>query len=1097
MNNSCTLVDVALRNAERLGNSAAFVFLDSELNENQRLTFAALDLQARSIAVGLREHARQGDRVLLNVGSQSALISAFFGCLYAGMIAVPAVPPTSRRTAQTRRWMALAADCDARIAIADASPVPNPQLPEEPAAHLPSCRTLSLAEVTADPQQWRRPALSADALAFLQYTSGSTSAPKGVMITHANVLANQELIKERFRHDARSIFLSWLPLQHDMGLIGHVMQPLYLGVTSYLLSPMTFLGRPVQWLRAVSRFRATTSGGPNFGYQYCVDRIRAQDLQQLDLSDWRTAYIGAEPIRADTLELFAAKFRAFGFRRRAFLPCYGLAEATLFVCGSEQGAEPIVKSFTRDARPPGMPAIYTAAMFGQRAAQTTTVRVVSCGPLATHSGVEIVDPSTCLRCEPGVVGEIWVSGASVASGYWQRNEESAAFGARLHDEPGASYLRTGDLGFSADGQLFISGRAKDLIIIRGRNFAPQDIEASARRTEPVLPADACAAVAVERDNAEQLVVIQEVTRAMLRGADQSATLRGMWHSIITDHGVAPFEIVMIKPGALPRTTSGKIQRGLARELYERERLEVVQRLRANVEFDRAGLNTDYVAPATELERALVSLWSEALRLPAEAIGTADHFFDLGGDSIAIVQLQARIQQTLQISAASADLFSCRNIAALAKHLTETQVSRGQPAIPLAVEQDAAANSGDKRAIAIIGLAGRFPDAASVQELWCNLAAGKESVRTFTEEEMLAAGAHPALLGNDNLVKAGIVLEGIDQFDADYFGMTPREAQIMDPQQRMLLECAVEALENAGHVEEAGVGAIGVFVARGESIYAHRFVPLFDQRSSVGMMIATLIATSRGYASTLVSYHLQLTGPSTSVDTACSSSLVAVHQACRSLLAGECEIAIAGGVGFDVLQGAGYLYEEGNIASPDGHCRAFSSDAQGTVRGGGAGLVVLRRLKSARASRDTIHAVIRGSAINNDGARKMSFTAPSAAGQAEVIKSALDFAGVDPATVQYVETHGTSTLLGDPIEIAAFDASVRDRRGPQRAMRDRLAEDKHRSSGSRRGHRRPDQNGAGAPAQAHSCQPELQGGQSSDRFLQRLVLRQYHVAGVGM
>ena len=447
-------------------------------------------------------------------------------------------------------------------------------------------------------------------------------------------------------------------------------------------------------------------------------------------------------------------------------------------------------------------------------------------------------------------------------------------------------------------------------------------------------------------------------------------------------------------------------------------------LTANGKVDTTALPTDVasqhaterrvVVPKSDVEERILGIWRDVLGV--EQLSVTDNFFEVGGDSLLITEVLRRVNQWQQPSLKVAELFSYPTIQSLADHIRASASEAAAPALRRASSPPVAAGTD----IAIIGLAGRFPDAPNVDALWQNLAAGKCAVRTFTDEELLRAGVPAEELAQDGYVRAGLVLENLDRFDAAYFGFSPREAEIMDPQQRFLLECAVEALEGAGYANEKYAGRIGVFTGKGTSLYLLQHVLQHPELVARFGLMPLLNVNEKDYASTLISYKLNLTGPSINVNTACSTSLVAVHLACQSLLSGECEVALAGGISFvSTLSRTGYKYYEGNILSPDGYCRPFSDDANGTIFGSGVGLVVLKPLSAAVADGDTIHAVIKGTAVNNDGAQKVGFTAPNMLGQAEVIARAQERAGVAPETIGLLEAHGTGTNLGDPIELGAL------------------------------------------------------------------------------
>jgi acyl-CoA synthetase (AMP-forming)/AMP-acid ligase II len=546
----------------------AYVFLkDGEL-EAGTLTYRALDQRARAIAVQLREHVKPGDRVMLVYPPGLDFVSAFFGCLYGGVVAVPVYPPSGPN--DWPRFEKIALDARPTVVCTNRSRIGSIQSASSAAG--PGVRESLQYLVTDDADdarasQWEDPRLDRESLAFLQYTSGSTGVPKGVMVSNGNLLHNQWMVQKGFEHSKRTLFVGWLPLYHDMGLIGNVLQPLYLGIPSILMSPAAFVVKPVRWLQAISRYRATTSGGPNFAYELCVHRITEEQKAGLDLDSWDIAFNGSEMVRRDTLERFAEKFAPSRFRKSAFLCCYGLAESTLFVSGSAKSANPTVKSIDADS-------LQQHRVIAAGESTKKKLEVVGCGR-AFELEVAIVNPETRLRCTPESIGEIWVKGKSVAQGYWNNPESTkATFRASLANTGEGPYMRTGDLGFIQDGHLFVTGRLKDLIIIRGRNYYPNDIEAAVQASHPCLKVDCGAAFSVDVEGAESLIVVQEIDRTRGRELDPAHVAGTVRLALMSQLGLPLRELVLIKQGKLPKTSSGKIRRGACREAYLRRELEL-------------------------------------------------------------------------------------------------------------------------------------------------------------------------------------------------------------------------------------------------------------------------------------------------------------------------------------------------------------------------------------------------------------------------------------------------------------------------------------------------------------------------------------------
>ena len=549
----------------------AFVFLDNRGAPVAERTFATLDSRARAIATKLHERKLAGKPVLLVFPPSLDFIDALLGCFYAGCIAVPAPYGAGRRSAD--RIDSIRNDCGATVALSLAGihggGAPRPGRNEH--AHLEWIWTdLSSAKSSHS----FRPVSDPQALALLQYTSGSTSAPKGVMLSHANLIANSDMIRAAFGNDSNLRGVGWLPLFHDMGLIGHVLQPIYLGGFSALMSPLTFLQRPVRWLQAISDWRATTSGGPTYAYDLCVQKVRSDQMEALDLSSWRVAYCGSEKIRATSLDEFGRKFANKGFRSKAFTPCYGLAEATLMVSSANPGQE--VKT--------------AAAHRPETTAQPRTLGpppVVSCGHPWGAQAVAVVDPHSRRKVRDGIVGEIWVTGPNVGRGYWLQPELSDdVFAARIGNEI-ETYLRTGDLGFMRDGELFIVGRIKDTIIVRGVNFAAEDMEATISASDAAFRAMPAAAFGIETAGAEHIVVVQEVDRSRLASADISKAVATAFEHLNREHGIRLHDFLLVRAGTLPRTSSGKVQRHRCRTLYEAGQID---RLNSTKDLPWLGVN---------------------------------------------------------------------------------------------------------------------------------------------------------------------------------------------------------------------------------------------------------------------------------------------------------------------------------------------------------------------------------------------------------------------------------------------------------------------------------------------------------------------------
>jgi acyl-CoA synthetase (AMP-forming)/AMP-acid ligase II len=572
-----TLVDLLVRQSLLHPDKTAFTYLtDGEFTEVS-VTYRELDRQARAIATHLQGIAAPGARMLLIYPQGLEYIAAFFGCLYAGMVAIPVYPPSLNRN--MLRLQAILDDAGARIAMTTSPLLLRMESQFLQTAEFRDVLWLPTDLIANGPHGgWEMPELGGDTLAFMQYTSGSTGRPKGVMLTHANLLHNERVLEASLENTSETVNVSWLPLYHDMGLIGNILHTVYLGSSCVLLSPVDFLQRPFRWLQAISRFKGTYSGGPNFAYELCVRKVTEEQMATLDLSSWGQAFNGAEPVRTATLDRFAEKFGPCGFRREAMNPCYGLAEATLVVTATPKSELP--KWLTVDVSALEEGIVRTVA---KDAAEARTI--VSCGRVFLDQQVVIANPETYERCRPDQIGEIWLQGPSVAQGYWNCEEATEeTFRAHLSDSGEGPFLRTGDLGFLQDGELFVTGRLKDLILIRGRNYYPQDIELTTESAHEAIRTGCCAAFSVEGDGEERLVVVAELDRAFRprkkdsddgsQAAFYKAVIGAIRRAVAEEYQIQVSAVQLLKHGSIPKTSSGKIQRHACSTGYLTNTLDV-------------------------------------------------------------------------------------------------------------------------------------------------------------------------------------------------------------------------------------------------------------------------------------------------------------------------------------------------------------------------------------------------------------------------------------------------------------------------------------------------------------------------------------------
>ncbi|MBV6623053.1 MAG: amino acid adenylation domain-containing protein [Rivularia sp. (in: Bacteria)] len=671
--NCSTVVELVRLRSIKQPNRNAFTFLLDGETEQATLTYQELDRFARRIAVQLQGRGLTGERALLLYPAGLDFLIAFFGCLYAGVVAVTAYPPRNKRN--TPRIKAISNDAQATIALTTTEKLSTVQSLMIEKTDIKSLQWLATDNlVPGIEDSWEEPCIDKDTLAFLQYTSGSTGTPKGVMISHGNLLHNAQTTYQFMEHSAESKFVTWLPMYHDMGLIGGILQPLYGGFPCIIMPPTSFLKRPLNWLQTISKYKGTTSGGPNFAYDLCVQKITPEQKATLDLSSWDVAFNGAEPVRDKTLERFAEAFAECGFRREAFYPCYGMAETTLMVSGVDKATSPTVKAVQKSALASNL-IVESSVENGDR------YSFVSCGRVIPEQKVVIAHPETLKSCKSDEIGEIWVSGASVGQGYWNRDRDTREiFGAYLSDTGEGSFLRTGDLGFLQDGELFVTGRAKDLIIIRGRNLYPQDIELTSERSHSCLRSGASAAFTVSVNDEEKLVVVQELEFRAKPNLEEVAN--AIRQAVSEEHEVQVYAVVLIKPGSIPKTSSGKIQRRATRAQFEKGTLSAI------------GSNTlkisDVVGNITRLQRYqlvgkpakqcqeilqtyLIEQSATILGIAPDNINPEQPLTTLGLDSLKVFELRNRIEIDLEVSVSIADFFEGMSIRSLATKII-TQIT---------------------------------------------------------------------------------------------------------------------------------------------------------------------------------------------------------------------------------------------------------------------------------------------------------------------------------------------------------------------------------------------------------------------------------------
>ncbi len=1009
-----TLIELLHQRAQEQPTQMAYTFFSEGETKEVSLTYSQLEKRVQQIAYQLQQMSSAGERALLLYPSGLDYIAAFFGCLYAGLIAVPTYPP--RRNRSDQRLEAIAEDSEASVVLT------TQEIAEKKSQRLefaPSLEKLKwLVTDTLDeesPVLEEIPKCDGNRLVFLQYTSGSTGNPKGVMVTHANLLYNLEDLDLGWGHTGDSIMVTWLPIFHDMGLIYGILEPLYRGFPCYLMASAAFMQQPFRWLQAISKYRGTHSAAPNFAYELCIQRTTPEQRETLDLSSWQMTLNAAEPIRKKTMDDFCRTFAPYGFNPKVLTPGFGLAEATLKVTAARDTNDTLFLTVVRDEliRHRIVEASAEEAI-NPHLSQT----LVGCGISEIDTKVRIVNPETGNLCRPEETGEIWAGGRSMAQGYWNRPQETKeTFQAYLSNGEGP-FMRTGDLGFLYKNELFVTGRIKDVIIIRGLNFYPQDIEYTVSQSHPALRKDAGAAFTIGEAGEEQLVVAQEVERTARRNLDVAEVAKAIRGAVSEAHELHVHAVAFLKPMSLPITSSGKVQRRACREAFLNNELSLVGAWPAPGQTPQKQKVPKLAQTPDAIQTWLLETISTRLHVPIEEINIKESLAHYGLDSEMATALSGELENWLGSSFPATLVYDYPTIEALVRYLSHTS----EQTLSLSEKPS-------DEAIAIIGMGCRFPGAQNTEEFRELLQAGQDAITEVPASRWDVDHLYsidPEAPGKMN-TRWGGFLEDVSGFDPHFFGISPREAIEMDPQQRLLLEVGWETLEDAGLVPNQLAGSrTGIFVGISNNDYGRLQLKQSTQLCAYsGSGGAFSIAANR------MSYLWDLRGPSLVIDTACSSSLVAVHHACEYLIRGEGDLALAAGVNLILDPDLTIAFSQAGMLSPKGRCQTFDESADGYVRGEGCGMVALKRLSDAEKEGDHILAVIKGTAVNQDG-RTNGLTAPNGLSQQAVVRQALAKAGVLPSQIGYVETHGTGTPLGDPIEVNALkEVLMEGRRADQR------------------------------------------------------------------
>ncbi|WP_049580272.1 beta-ketoacyl synthase N-terminal-like domain-containing protein, partial [Streptomyces sp. SBT349] len=972
-------VSALLRAAERHPDASVITVGADGRSTGRR--YPELLAHARLRLAGLREHGlRAGTDVVLCGLPLAEFFPMFWACLLGGARPVAIAERAETGSPTYQRLLHACALLDGPLVVTDRAGAAGP------AGAVPSLRIVVAEDCLGHPPAPDHVEPRDSDVALLMLSSGSTGVPKAARLTHgglAEFAASTRRILD-VRPDDTTV--NWLPVDHSGAFLIYHLLAVFAGCTNVHAPTERVLAEPTRWLDLLSEHRAAHGWAPAFAFQLVAASAGGFPQGRWDLSRLRTLVCGGEQIPLSVMDRFVAATAPFGVRRDHIVPVWGMAETVTAITYGRLGDPGSVLHVRKDSLGGDLVRADEATPEEER------VTFVAVGAPAHRASVRIVDDRGELLPEERV-GRLQVRSGRVTPGYVDNPEaDLAAF------PDGPDWLDTGDLAFLAEGQVVVTGRRKDVIILNGHNVYCHEVEEAAMAVPGIRAGGLAACGIPDPDTATESLVLFFAAHG--DPGEDARVARGIRAAVFARLRLTVARVVPVAATAFPRTPAGKVRRA-----------ELRDRLVAG----------DFDGPPVA-----VTDWPRAVREDVEALlgRTVDPhtpFYELGMDSLALARLRGRLEERLGRALPRTAPFEHPTTAALAAHLAGGTPERAaRPATPARETPRAE----DDR-IAVIGMSARFPGARSIAEFWANLRDGVDSVRVFTAEEAARAGL-PAEEGDaPDRVRAAGTLHDVEGFDAAFFGMAPREAELTRPAHRLFLECCHEALEDAGYAAPGTGARIGVFAGSGMHLYGHQASSVAAPPAEDGGDPATGMQTTIGeqpdFLASRVAYRLGLTGPAIGVQTACSTSLVAVHLAIQALVGGDADLALAGAAAVHTPQESGY--RPGSILSPTGRCRAFDAEADGTVGGNGVAAVLLKRLDRALADGDTVHAVIIGSAVNNDGAGKVGFSAPGVTGQVEVVRQALRRAAVPADTISYVEAHGTGTPLGDPIEFEALSRAL--------------------------------------------------------------------------
>ncbi len=1021
-----TIADALDYAALKYPDKIAYAFLEN--NEIiHSISYKQLQTEVYTLAAKLTKQINKGNRVGLLFAPGIDFVKTFIAVLLSGNIAVPIYPPQTKEAAL--QLQNILEDCQPKICITTKnilqkikrlgfikkfSKIPFINFLLQKQMSVAQKQMLSAKILKLESLNWitleniNKKELKAkinlrvqpDDIAYLQYTSGSTGNPKGVIITHSNIIHTISVNQYHAEVTDQDISLSWVPHYHNIGLIVGLFAPLCSQATAYLMSPLEVVKNPSSWLAAISRYRVSITGGPNFIFQKCTQEIPELTLKQLDLSCWKIAFCGGEQIHIETLDAFAEQFAICGFDNKAFFPAYGLAEATVYVMGSYRSRELLKVAINNDFFKKNQ------IIISDKMAHDKIKWLVAGRVDGEDHKVIVVDPLTKKKLLENQIGEIWIKSLSVGKGYWQKPEETQAmFAARLEGEK-ELYLRTGDLGFLHAKTLVVCGRDKELIIIRGHNYYPFDIESCIEENFSEIESGSVVAISVPIQQEEALILLIEEP---LMNND---SLFNLIRQVLANRlGIVPYHICMIPKESIAKTPSAKKKRKLMRQRYLDSQLKILNEWRSNQSLTQINPNQK-----TELQEYIRQWLSHHTAVTMNEIDFEKNLSFYGLDSLAMMNFLNDLEKAFSISNLNpVILYEFNTLQALVDYIVSLPVTKKTENMQHSTEEP----------IAIIGMACRMPGAESVSEFWQLLSSGQDAVQEVTE--------HRKSLGlqfDENDIHFSAVnriglIKDVDGFDNEFFAMSKHESDYLCPQQRMLLECSWHALEHAGILPAAlSESDTSIFIGLSTCDYRTLIDEQEIETSSVFVSTGTALSAAAGR----LAYFYNTKGKALVIDTACSSSLVALDNAIQEIKNGRSRMAIVGAANMILTPHNSLHFAKANMLAKDGLCKTFDESADGYVRGEGAGVVILKRLSDAEKDGDTILGIIRGSLVNQDGYSN-GLAAPNSQSQVNLLQETLQRSQFSKNDIDYFEVHGTGTVLGDPIEINSISKVYSDRENP--------------------------------------------------------------------